>query len=166
MILAGGDTVKVWAAFVLGFTIFPLAAFGEVGTFGTRIATVGEWAIYRQTDAMTDAPSCLATYKGREDIQLTNNGLAFGVGGKGGVTSYWVRWDDAAATGPIQATNIEQKIDAIILANDDFSMVSHSQRVRIRVLTVLGTLVDFDVNLSAAANAITTLSGPQCVARQ
>jgi hypothetical protein len=152
-----------WAALIFAAAVIPVAASAEVGTFGTRIATAGDWAIFRQTDSMTDAPTCLATYRGRDDIQLDHGSLAFGLAGKGGVSSYWIRWDDAPASGPVLASNIEQKIGAVILKNDSFAQVRSSQRVRIRVLTIFGSLVDFEVNLSSAPEALTILSGPNCV---
>lgn len=152
-----------WAALIFAAAAFPVVAPAEVGTFGTRIATAGDWAIFRQTDSMTDAPSCLATFKGRDDIQLDHGSLAFGLAGKGGVSSYWIRWDDTPASGPVLASNIEQKIGAVILKDDSFAQVRSSQRVRIRVLTILGSLVDFDVSLLSAPDALTILSGPNCL---
>jgi hypothetical protein len=129
---------------------------------GTKISTVGDWAIYRQLDPMTDAPSCVGTYKNDISIQLTSDSFAFSLAGRGGVSGYQLRWDDAAASGMKLPTDTEKEVSAFILSDERFSPVLSSKRLRVQVLTVLSTIVNFDVNLSTAKQAIAVLSGPQC----
>jgi hypothetical protein len=59
-------------------------------------------------------------------------------------------------------TDSEKEIGAIILNGESFSPVTNSKRVRVRVLTMPESLVDFDVNLTSAPQAIVFLSSPTC----
>jgi hypothetical protein len=56
----------------------------------------------------------------------------------------------------------EKEISAIVLQDDLFAPALSAKRLRVQVLTVLSSIVDFDVNLTTAQQAIAILSGPQC----
>ena len=146
------------ALLILG-VIVSSAANADVGT---KISTVGDWTIFRQIDPMTDAPSCMGAYKGDLSIQLTSNSLAFGLSGRGGVSGYQLRWDDAAASGMQLPSDTEKEMSAFILDDEKFAPALTSKRLRVQVLTVLSSMVNFDVNLATLPQAVAFLSGPQC----
>jgi hypothetical protein len=129
---------------------------------GKVVTKLGDWTIYREQDAMTDAVSCVATYKATLQIQLTVDSLAVSLRGRGGVSSYRYRLDNNPPGELHLANDIEKETSAIVIDGDNFTGIIAAQRIRIEFLTILDTIVDEDIDLHGSRAAITYMQGPNC----
>lgn len=123
---------------------------------------IGPWQVVRTVDAMTDARRCMAIYNGHYDVQLTAESLAINYRGRGGVSSYRYRLDDAPAAELELATRIEREISAIVIRGNRYQAMLGAHRVRVQALTVLDSSVLDDIDMSRSAEVITVLTGPEC----
>lgn len=129
---------------------------------GTRIASVGEWSVYRSIDAMTDEVSCVAALGSRSQVQLTPDSFAVSYSGRGGLRGYKIRLDDAPAWNLELPTDTERRIGAFVLEGRKFDQIINSRRIRVQALTVLSTVVDDDIDMSRSAELLGILRGTQC----
>jgi hypothetical protein len=100
-------------------------------------------------------------YKDRFDVQLTKNDLFISLRGRGGVKSVMLRFDDEPARQLRLASEMEQKIEVVDIQGDDFEKLLGSKRLRVRILTVLDTLVDEDLSLNGLEAAHAVIAGPE-----
>lgn len=115
-----------------------------------KVATFGKWDVYYSKDIMTDKPSCVARYKGKENAQLTVS--SFAVGSLIYPDGYEYRLDDEPSSAMQINGNTGKRIGAIII--DKKSIVDKlisSKRLRIQI--VGGKLYQFDISLSGASSA-------------
>jgi hypothetical protein len=129
---------------------------------GKKVGQQGGWTIYRSQDAMTDQISCVATYKKDLSVQLSTDNLGFNLNGKGGVSGYTYRLDDTPATEMLLPSKIEGQAGVVILGKEKFSQVMQAKRLRMQVLTVLSSMVNYDIDLKESAAVIAFLGGPKC----
>jgi hypothetical protein len=123
---------------------------------------IGDWHIYAEQDAMTDALQCVAYFRDGNDIQLTGTSLALSYRGRGGVTSYRIRLDDNPPSDLRLATRIERDISAIVLRGRDFEQIKTSGRVRVQTSTLIRSLVDDDIDMTSAPAAIARMAEMGC----
>jgi hypothetical protein len=88
--------------------------------------------------------------------------MAISFRGRGGIKGYKLRFDDNPASGLQLATPIEQQVGAVIWEDQDFYRILQARRLRFQGLTVLGGLVNEDIDLSGLSNVIEYLGGPNC----
>ena len=128
----------------------------------TPVETVGRWNIMSYKDAMTDKVSCIGYYGDNKRIQLTDGVLSFSLGGEGGVDGYMVRLDDSPAGEMQLPDDIEKQIGVINLRFADNVQIRTASRIRVRILTLLSTTVDEDVDLKDMSGALAVIDGPKC----
>jgi hypothetical protein len=126
------------------------------------IATVGKWSIHLSVDSMTDAKTCTGLYEGKYAVQLNEGKLYVNLRGRGGVSSIVLRFDNEPARPLRLATEMEQKLQIATIEGEDFKKLLESTRLRVRVLTVLDTIVDVDILLGNLKGALAIISGPKC----
>ena len=97
---------------------------------GTKVTTIGDWAIYRDVDAMTDNVSCLGTYHDNPAIQLTSDSLAISLKGRGGVQGYLYRLDHNPPTQLQLPTDAEKELEAVVFEGGIFNSIIQSKRIR------------------------------------
>lgn len=125
------------------------------------LAQVGGWKVERSLDAMTDAPSCVAHTDGFR-VQMTTDSLAVSYRGIGGVKGSTLRLDNDEPWDMRLPSDAERNISSIVLDGSEWSKIKQADRVRIRTLTVLSTLVDDDIDLSNKDEILEILNGPKC----
>ncbi|HWD27371.1 MAG TPA: hypothetical protein VG387_09410 [Rhizomicrobium sp.] len=143
-----------------------MLALGQIGQasegLGQKVTTIGDWTIYRDSDAMTDVVTCLGIYQGRPAVQLTKDSIAISLNGRGGISSYKYRLDDTPPTELRLATDTEKDIGAVVFEGDDFNAIRSANRFRFQALTILDSVVDEDISLRTAQQALAYMSGPNC----
>lgn len=142
--------------------LFILFSTADAAGLGRVVTKIGDWSIYLTQDAMTDAPSCVATYKDRTDIQLSDESFAISFRGRGGVSSFKYRLDDQPPSGVVLPTKVEKEIGAVYLGGQAFSQLAAAKRIRVQVLTVLSSLVDEDIDLSSFQSVEGYLTSTTC----
>jgi hypothetical protein len=148
--------------------VFAAAAMVMCGTasaqgLGAPLQTIGGWTVHRSTDPMTDEPSCVATFGERGRVQLTHDSFAVSYRGRGGLSSYRIRLDDDPPWDLRLATRIDRDISAFVLEGRDFERIISARRIRIQTLTILNSVVDDDVDLSAVQEVLAVLRSAQCL---
>jgi len=136
--------------------------FARAEGLGQKISVVGDWTVYQDKDSMTDAVSCVATYKGRAQVQATTTSLAFSFRGRGGVSSYKYRIDEAPPSDLVLATDIQKQLDSIIFESDTFASIMAAKRFRLQVLTILSSVADEDISLASLPQAVATMKKHGC----
>jgi hypothetical protein len=119
----------------------------------------GDWSVLRTVDQMTDKTSCTGIYKSDYGIQLTDDELYIKV--RGGIKGVVLRFGDQPAEKMRLATKSEQNISSIDVEGSAFEKLLGSSRLRAQVLTVLGNVVDFDVDLNGLPAAVENIRA-QC----
>lgn len=137
-------------------TLFPILI-GAAATAGTLagapvVFRSGEWSVLRTIDQMTDKTSCTGIYKDEYSIQLTDDELYVKV--RGGVKGVILRFGDQPAEKLRLATKSEETISSIDIEGNEFTKLLGSTRLRMQVMTVLRTVVDFDIDLTGMAAAV------------
>jgi hypothetical protein len=125
------------------------------------IATEANWKVLQTKDAMTDKVSCAAIYKDNYRIQLSPGALYISYKGRGGVSSYRLRIDEAPATAIRLASKAEEDLSTIIL-RDDLPKIKAAKRLRVSVFTVLKEVISEDLDLNGIAAAYAAVTGPKC----
>lgn len=120
------------------------------------------WSVVRGKDAMTDKPTCTGLYKSRFDIQVGAEKFYITLRGRGGVSSYMLRFNDESPLELRLASDLEKNGSTIIVEDADFKKLLSSKRLRVRILTVLDSLIDEDINLTGLENMHKFLIGPEC----
>jgi hypothetical protein len=133
--------------------------------FGTKLGMAGKWTVYFDTDQMSDEKQCTALYDDRAQVQLTPTSLAIGYRGRGGISGYRIRLDDAPAL-PLQpATSDEESMGVVFIGGHIFNEVLAAKRVRVQALTVLNTIIDEDIDLSSVEEVKRLFTQAGCTAR-
>ena len=139
------------------FLFLLFAASSANADLGTKIRTVGVWAIFRSEDPMTDKASCTAVFN---EHQMVVGKLYIGVphGPKTAVLRF-----DAEPALPLRLTsNTETKIDSIFIEGRDFAKVLTSQRLRFSSLNVFDQLIQGEIPLKDAPAIQTVLRSKAC----
>lgn len=132
--------------------------------FGTKVGTAGKWTVYVETDAMSDEKQCVALFEDRDQVQLSPTSFAISFRGRGGVQAYRLRLDDAPARSLQLATDAEKGVGAVLIDGDVFNELLAAKRVRIQAFTILRSLVDEDIDLSATADVKQLFAKAGCAA--
>jgi hypothetical protein len=114
-----------------------------------------DWAVHRRQDPMTDANICTALYRGSSGIQLGSHSLAIAI--DGGVKSVTLRYDNAAAHAPRLPKHSERSVGAVNIEGPEFDELLQSGRLRYRVLTGTDNVIEGDIDLAGARDALTNI---------
>lgn len=127
---------------------------------GERVFTTedGKWEVIRDVDSFTDEVSCTVAYVEDNGIQAAGDELYVTV--KGGIRGYQMRQDDKPAGGMRIATDIEKRIDALVISEPWFEKIFEGDRLRIQVITWTNGLVNIDLNTANLQGAYETI--PSC----
>jgi len=126
------------------------------------VAKVGKWSVRVTVDSMTDSKSCTGLYNDKFDVQLNDGHLYVSLRGRGGVSGIVLRFDEEPAKPLRLPTEMEKRIDIVDIEGEDFQKILESKRLRVRVLTVLNSLVDEDISLGELKETLAVISGPKC----
>lgn len=116
------------------------------------VFTSGNWKVLRNTDSMTDAISCTGIYKSDYAVQLTKDRLHLSV--PDGVRGITLRFGDEPARSTRLPDRMEERLSIVTLAADEFSDLLRTNRLRVRVLTLLSGLEDFDLDVRGIQAAV------------
>jgi hypothetical protein len=125
---------------------------------------IGKWEVFGEADPMTDKKSCIAYYDGDKHVQLTTDSLAVGYWGRGGLKGYTIRFDSDPPLGMALPTRVEEQVDAFLLKGTDsrFARLLTAKRVRVQAVTVVGGLVNDDIDLTDLQTVLAKMKGPDC----
>ncbi len=139
---------------------------GSVATAAPTVHHVGKWTVESEADPMTDAKSCTAYYDPgpKYGIQMTKDSFAVAYRGRGGLSSYRIRFDDDAPLDLALPNNIEERVGAFLIRNTDkrFNRLMTAKRVRVQATTLVAGIVNDDVDLSDLPALMAKLNGPDC----
>ena len=130
--------------------------------FGAKLKSFGKWTVYRSEDAITDERSCIAIFGEEGRIQVTEDSFAVSLRGKGGLGGYIIRLDSLPAWEMRLPSDVEKDVGAFIVEGKDFEQIMAAKRLRVRVLTVLSELVDFDIDISRGSEFLSVLKSADC----
>jgi len=130
--------------------------------FGERVAKSGNWTVRRTFHAVTDEPACVANYEDRFDIQLGENDLFVGLGGRGEVSSVVLRFDDKPAKESRPASEAEKRLRTVNLRGAEFEELISSKRLRMQIRTAAGATIEEDLDLDGVKEARGELMGSRC----
>lgn len=147
-----GQNGRMWRLVLALALVIPLSAYAGNLRTAPIVAKSGNWTVKQIADAMTDKKSCVALYKSRLDIQVSEDDFYFSLKGKGGVSMITYRVDDERPESRL-ATDVEKRVDAADISGGDFRHLLGAKRLRIQILTVLSSLVEEDLDLSGIAQA-------------
>ena len=127
---------------------------------------IGLWTIEAKTDPMTDAKRCTAYYDlGPEyAVQITKDSFAISYRGRGGIESYQMRFDDDPPLELSLPSEVEKEIGAFVIKETDrrFDRLLIAKRLRVQASTLVGGIVNDDINLSDLPALFATLKGQRC----
>jgi hypothetical protein len=126
------------------------------------IATYQYWSVRRVTDPMTDAVSCIALYKNRFDLQVSDREMFITEAGRGGVDSIKIRFDNQPPKDLQLATDVEKHIGAVAIRGDEFQELLTARRLRYQIMRLIGSLDSDDVDLSGLAAAHQAIMSTRC----
>ena len=112
----------------------------------------GQWEVRKSVDAMTDKVTCTGIYGKGYRYQLNNDSLFIGV--KGGPRSVTLRYGTNAAERLRLASDMETKINYIILKGGEFRKLSTVNRLRLESLTYVRGIVSADIDLKGMNEAL------------
>ena len=135
--------------------LFACAAHGE----SQLVAKVSGWTIYKSTDGMTDETSCTALYDKHDNIGMLKDRIVLTMQGRGGISAYQYRFGKEPAS-PL----------TLQLANDgvnhwlsgDMDRVLGSSTLNLRIVTILGPVVSYEVDLRPAKAIHKILMSDKC----
>lgn len=130
--------------------------------FGDEVAQVGQWTIYAKIDGFTDAKTCVALFQDRADIQMDNKSFAISFRGRGGISAYKYRLDNQEPTALELASRREKGISALIFEGTKYNDIVGSTRLRLQAFTALSTLIDEDIDMTEAQDALDTFAANGC----
>jgi hypothetical protein len=139
-----------------------LHALPASANFGEPIATSGNWTVRQTLHAITDEPSCVAIYKDRFEIQLDPNDLFISLRESGGVSSLVLRFDDKPAREARPASEAEKRIRSVNLRGPEFEELMSSKRLRAQIRTAAGAIIEEDLDLNGAKEALGELMRSPC----
>ena len=126
------------------------------------VFTSGEWSVRRGKDSMTDKPSCTGLFRNRYDIQLNEKAFFLSLKGRGGVDVYTLRFDDEPPLEMRGASDIEKSMGTMVLSGADFNKLLDAKRLRVRVSTILDSIVEEDINLTGLKEAEQYIASSEC----
>lgn len=121
-----------------------------------------DWSVRRTLDQMTDRPSCTALFRERYDIQVKPDAFYISTKGRGGISSYRLRYDDDVALPLKVASPLEKSLSAIWIQSADIPRVIAAKRLRVSALTLIGGSIDEDIPLNGLREAHEFLASPAC----
>jgi hypothetical protein len=125
------------------------------------VANVASWKIEKMKDPMTDEISCTASIRGRSDVLLTYSVLYIST--KIAPKGITIRLGEEP-TRQSMVTSAEKTARAIMLGNFDIDRIIEQKisRVRYRVLTVLDTLVEGEIDVTGIDKAREIIRSEKC----
>jgi invasion protein IalB len=112
----------------------------------------GDWAVHRTQDSMTDANICTAIYRNNAAIQLASHSLTIAIAN--GLKDVTLRFDNENARQLRLPKRSERAVSAVAIEGEDFTYLLRSNRLRYRVLTLDDGLVEGDIDLTGASDAL------------
>lgn len=112
----------------------------------------GNWTILRSIDPMTDKINCTGIYKSNYGVQLVSDTLYINV--RGGIKSITLRFGENPAQPLRLAQEIEKAADAVVIDGNDFSQTLQTNRLRVRVLTLVRGVLTEDLDTTGIQAAV------------
>ncbi len=128
------------------------------------IHTSGSWELRKGVDSFTDEVSCVATPKGDISIQATDETFYIGgARGRGGLQGYRYRLDNNDPVPLRLATDMEQKIQNIILEGGEYQDILGAKRLRVLAVGLLSnTGFEKDISLVGLKAVLSRWNAEQC----
>src|SRR5262249_40851761 len=126
------------------------------------IAQSKNWSVRRETDPMTDKPSCTGLYKDRFDIQLSSKALNIDMRKKGGIKGIKLRYDDEPAQQLRLASDAEKEVSVVDITGPEFRKLLSAKRLRVQILTFLSSVQEEDINLDGLVEMYNIVMSAQC----
>ena len=155
----------------LAFAIMTNSAIAGDLSKAQIISKTGDWRVTKVIDSMTDKASCTGLYKNNFDIQLSENKLYIDMRSKGSVDGFSFRIDDDQPITQLP-TEIEKNIGIVRIGgetNEDkaaFSRLLQGNRLRVRVLTLLGSDENYDISLNGFNESYAVITSTECGSTQ
>jgi hypothetical protein len=108
--------------------------------------------VLRTIDSMTDEIVCTGIYKNNYGIQLGKEMLHIRV--PGGPVTYQFRLDNEEAMDQEQTSDLQQRIGTIDVVRGDFKDLQAARRLRYTSVTLLGHVVEGDLDLTGLPEAL------------
>ena len=137
-------------ALASGHVMADLAAATKAGQFG-------KWTVLREKDKMTDKTICTGVQGRKHEIQLSDNALYLTV--SGGPSSVALRFDDKPARALRLATDMEKKIDVVILEGGEFEEAKQSSKVLAQVNTLVSGVKTLEIDTRGIDQAVKFIVG-------
>jgi hypothetical protein len=113
---------------------------------------VGNWAVLRTIDPMTDKVDCTGIYKSNFGVQLNSRALYIKI--SGGIESITLRFGENPPEQTRFPQKIEKDVSTVIVDGIDFSRALETSRIRLQVLTLIKGLTTFDFDVTGIATAV------------
>ncbi len=113
----------------------------------------GNWDVEKEIDPMTDKASCTALYRGKPYVQLSLGAFFIGMRGRGSVEAITLRFDDNPPRTMRLPSRLEKEIGAVQFTPEELNNLLYAKRLRVQVLTLLGSLVNEDLDLTGTQDA-------------
>lgn len=141
----------------LAYALLVCAAAASAGNLAQEpvVFHSGNWKVHRGTSAMSDKTSCTGVYKDNFAIQLSADALYLQV--RGGLESVQIRLDDAPASSLRLPSEMEKKINAVIIGGTAFDAVARAGRLRTSVGTMVNGIREDDLDLTGIAEALANI---------
>jgi hypothetical protein len=106
------------------------------------------WVVRRTVDQMTDKPECMGFLNSDLRFELSKGEFNVDMRGRGGIRAITIRYGEESVLPQRPPTETEQGISIVNFRGRAFDHLMRVDRVRIRVLTMLGpSLVEEDLDL-------------------
>ena len=125
------------------------------------VGNVSSWKIEKRKDSMTDEISCGASIRGRSEVWLTDNVLYIYIGRTPkGIT---LRFGDEPAQQSV-ISPAEKSVRSIMIGKFDLDQIVDRKiiRIRYRVITILDTLVEGDIDITGIDKVLEIIRGDNC----
>ncbi|MGE5268287.1 MAG: hypothetical protein ACM3JG_01300 [Thiohalocapsa sp.] len=119
---------------------------------GPVVASYGNWDVHRTAAAITGHGECIATYRGRERVELYNNMLILQSSSWRNPRAFRYRIDELPATGFMTASDLVRRSRTIGFDGDAFNRLLRARRLRVEVVN-LHDVLEFDLDLNGIYNA-------------
>jgi hypothetical protein len=129
--------------------------FAESLADAQEVFVSGNWRVLRSIDAMTDQPSCTGIYKNDYGIQLSESTMYIRT--KTRYSSYQLRFDDLPANEVRLAHGVDARDRSLPLVKDEFSALIAASRLRVEVLTILGDLEYYDLDIRGVSQVLDSI---------
>lgn len=131
----------------VGLVLFAacVTSYAESIPLGEKTLTTGQWTVYRKMEGMSDKVTCTGVNVQGPNIQLSSRGFYIAL--RGGIDSVELRFDEKPSRKMRVPTDMEKKVRAIILDEEEFQDAINSDRLRFESLRTLGGFNTGDINL-------------------